>query len=59
VQALSEANEIVVTDDVLSLPGAAELVAVLPTVPIAVRLKGIEGDVCVHRLHLRGLHAVA
>jgi class 3 adenylate cyclase len=40
VQALSGADEIVVTDDVLSLPGAAELVADLEIERSAVQLKG-------------------
>ena len=50
VQALAGADEIVVTDDVLSLPGAAELVADLQIERSAVALKGIAGDVAVHRL---------
>jgi class 3 adenylate cyclase len=50
VQALSGAGEIVVTDDVLSLPGAAELVADLEIERSAVQLKGIAGDVSMHRL---------
>ena len=50
VQALSGADEIVVTDDVMSLPGAAELVADLEIERSAVQLKGIAGDVAVHRL---------
>ena len=50
VQALAGAAEIVVTDDVLALPGAAELVAGLALEPSAVQLKGIAGDVAVHRV---------
>ena len=50
VQALSGADEIVVTDDVLSLPGAAELVADLELETSAVQLKGVAGDLRVHRL---------
>ena len=50
VQALSGANEIVVTDDVLSLPGAAELVAGLEIESSAAQVKGIAGDIAVHRL---------
>jgi len=50
VQALAGADEIVVTDDVLSLPGAAELVSGLRIDPGAVALKGIAGDIAVHRL---------
>ncbi len=50
VQALAGAGEIVVTDYVLSLPGAAELVADLESERSAVQLKGIGGDVGVHRL---------
>ena len=50
VQALAEADEVVVTDDVLSLPGARELVAGLEIGPSGVELKGIAGEVRIHRL---------
>ena len=50
IEALSEADEIVVTDDVLSLPGAAELVAGLRVESDDVDVKGIAGTVRVHRL---------
>ena len=50
VQSLAGADEIVVTDDVLSLPGAAELLAGLQVDRSAVELKGIAGDVAVHRV---------
>jgi class 3 adenylate cyclase len=50
VQALAGADEIVVTDDVLSLPGTTDLVAGLEIERSAVQLKGIAGDVAVHRL---------
>jgi class 3 adenylate cyclase len=50
IQGLSGADEIVVTDDVLALPGALELVADLEIEMSAVQLKGIAGDVAVHRL---------
>jgi class 3 adenylate cyclase len=50
VQALAGADEIVVTDDILSLPGAAQLVAGLQLERSAVQLKGVAGDVPVHRL---------
>ena len=50
VQALAGADEIVVTDYVLSLPGAAELVAGFQLESSAVQLKGIAGDVAVHRV---------
>ena len=50
VQALSGADEIVVTDDVLSLPGARELVAGLKIDSSAVELRGIAGEVRIHRL---------
>jgi class 3 adenylate cyclase len=50
IQALSRADKIVVTDYVLSLPGAAELVADLEIARSEVQLKGIAGDVAVHRL---------
>ena len=51
VQALAGADEVVVTDDVLSHPGAAELIAGLEIERSAVELRGIVGDVAVHRLH--------
>jgi class 3 adenylate cyclase len=50
VQALSGAGEIVITEDVLSLPGAAQLVANLQIESDAVPLKGIAGEVRVHRV---------
>jgi class 3 adenylate cyclase len=50
IQALAGADEIFVTDDVLSLAGAWELVADLEIERSAVQLKGIAGDVEVHRL---------
>jgi class 3 adenylate cyclase len=50
VQALARAGEIIVTDDVLALPGAAELVASFETEASVVRLKGVAGDVRVHRV---------
>jgi class 3 adenylate cyclase len=50
VQALAGADEIVVTDYVLALPGAADLVASLELETSAVQLKGIAGDVALHRL---------
>jgi class 3 adenylate cyclase len=50
VQALSAADEIVITADVLCLPGAAELVADLPIELTVVQLKGVAGEVRVHRV---------
>src|SRR4029079_1080083 len=50
VQALAGADEVVVTDDVLTHPGAAELIAGLEIERSAVELRGIAGDVGVHRL---------
>jgi class 3 adenylate cyclase len=50
VQALAVADEIVVTDDVLSLPGAAELVAALEIESGDVDVKGIAEKVHVHHL---------
>ncbi len=50
VQALAAADEIVVTDDVLSLPGARELVDGLEIDSSGVELKGIAGEVRIHRL---------
>lgn len=52
VQALADANEIVVTDDVITLPGAAELVKGLRTTSSGVELKGVAESVRVH--YLRG-----
>ena len=49
VQSLARAGEIVITDDVLSLPGAADLVAGLRIDSSGVDLKGIAGEVHVHR----------
>jgi class 3 adenylate cyclase len=50
VQALAAADEIVVTEGVLSLPGARELVAGLEIDSSGVELKGIAGEVRIHRL---------
>ncbi len=50
VQALAAADEIVVTDDVLSLAGARKLVAGLEIDSGGVELKGIAGEVRIHRL---------
>jgi len=50
VQALAAADEIVITDDVLSLPGARELVAGLEIDSSGVELRGIAGEVRIHRL---------
>lgn len=50
VQALANAGEIIFTDDILSAEGAAELVADLPMVTSDAQLKGIAGDIGVHRV---------
>ena len=50
VQALADAGEIAVTDDVLSVPGALELVAGLPDNASAVELRGVAGEIRIHRL---------
>ena len=50
VQGLASAGEIVVSDDVLSLPGARKLVAELQIETDAAELKGVAGAVRVHRL---------
>jgi class 3 adenylate cyclase len=50
VQALAAAGEIVVTDDVLGVPGAAELIAGLPVQVASVELRGVPGEVPVHRI---------
>jgi class 3 adenylate cyclase len=59
VQALSAADEIVITDDVLLLEGAAELVAGLPIEPTVVQLKGVAGEVRVHRVRAVPVATVA
>jgi class 3 adenylate cyclase len=48
IQALSDANEIVVTDDVMSHPGAMELVAALRCKSADAQLKGVAGDIRLH-----------
>ncbi len=53
VQALSDANEIYLTDEMLSIPGAEELLAAFVTEARSVQLKGVQGDVRVHRVHPR------
>jgi class 3 adenylate cyclase len=53
VQALSDANEIYLTDEVLSIPGAEELLSAFATEARSVRLKGVQGHVRVHRVHPR------
>lgn len=50
VQGLAGANQIIATDDVLSLPGAADVLAGLETREDSVQLKGIAGDIRVHRI---------
>jgi class 3 adenylate cyclase len=50
VQGLAAADEIVITDDVLSLAGAGELVAGLEIASSAVELKSIVGEVRIHRV---------
>jgi class 3 adenylate cyclase len=48
IQALSNANEIVVTDDVMSHPAAMELVAALRCKSADAQLKGVAGDIRLH-----------
>ena len=50
VQALAGAGEIILTDDILALQGAAELVTDLPIASSDVQFKGIVGDLRVHRV---------
>lgn len=59
VQALSGRNEIYLTDEMLSVPGAEELLAALATDARSVQLKGVQGDVRVHRVHPRVGRTVA
>lgn len=51
VEALSDANEIYVTDEMLSIPGAEELLTGFDTEARSVELKGVQGPVRVHRVH--------
>jgi class 3 adenylate cyclase len=53
VQGLAGADEIVVTDDVLSIPGAAELLAGVEIESSIVELKGVAGEIQIHRLPKR------
>ena len=53
VQGLSDANEIWLTDDIRSTPGADELLGEFPTETLSVQLKGIQGDMRVHRIYPR------
>lgn len=50
VQGLAGPDEIVVTDDVLAVPGAAELVAGLETRESGVELKGVAGEVRIRHI---------
>ena len=50
VQGLAGPDEIVVTDDVLALPGAAELVSGLPVHESVVELKGVAGEVRIRHI---------
>jgi class 3 adenylate cyclase len=54
VQALAGANEIVLTDDVLARPGAMEVLTNLPIESSEVQLRGVAGDVRVHRIGRTG-----
>lgn len=53
VQALSDANEIYLTDEMRSIPGAEELLAAFATEARSVQLKGVQRNVRVHRVHPR------
>jgi class 3 adenylate cyclase len=50
VQSLAAANEIVLTDDILSVPGSSDLVSDLSIEKDSVELKGVAGEVTLHRL---------
>jgi class 3 adenylate cyclase len=50
VQALSEGNEIVLTEDLLQAPRVRELVNGHELMSESVKLKGIQGAVRIHRL---------
>ena len=53
VQALSDAHEIYLTDEMLSIPGAEKLLAAFATEARSVQLKGVQGYVRVHRVYPR------
>ncbi len=50
VQGLADAGEIVLTDEVLVAPGASALLDELGVAAEAARLKGVVGDIRVHRI---------
>jgi class 3 adenylate cyclase len=50
VQALAGPSEIVLTDDVLSIAGAVEIVGGLPTEQSSVELSGVAGKLRIHRI---------
>lgn len=50
VQGLAAAGEIIVTEDVFSTPGVGELVSGLEVETSGVELKGVAGEIRVHRL---------
>lgn len=50
VQGMAGPDEIVVTDDVLSIPDAMALVAGLPINEASVELKGVAGEVRIHHV---------
>jgi class 3 adenylate cyclase len=53
VQALSDADEIYLTDEMLSVDGAEDLLVDFATEARSVQLKGVQGPVRVHRVHPR------
>ena len=50
VQGLADAGEIVLTDDVFAVPGAAALLHDMSLEVSDARLKGVAGDIRVHRI---------
>jgi class 3 adenylate cyclase len=57
VQALSDGNEIYLSDEMLTIPGVEELLAPFATEARSVQLKGVQGHVLVHRVRPRvGTH---
>jgi class 3 adenylate cyclase len=51
VQGMAEADEILVTDDVLGRQGALDVVGALATEASEIELKGVAGTIKVHRIH--------
>ena len=58
VQGLAESNEICLSEEMFQLPGAAELLAAYELDTRSMRVKGIDREIVVHRVHANPLSAV-